>query len=476
MREGRRVARKRLPRAVALCAWLGCQAAPAPGAHAQGLEAGAAAAPITPGVEVFEDRDRDGRWDPGEPFTDADGDGRFDPVWLAGFGRGRLALGVHDDLWARCLVLRAGGRSVALVTLDLIGFTRDQVLQVRQELAPLLDTAPEAILVASSHTHHGPDVQGLWGPNLWTSGIDEEYRKAVRERIREVALRALQGMQPARAVAATVRVSGVVRDSRPPALSDERLGVLWLRSPAGRSIAVLANFGMHPEALDRDNRLVTSDYVDPLRREIERRLGGTALFVNADLGGMQTPDVREPSFAEAERVGLALAGAAVEAARAGRLLEVAALPWADLTVDLPMRNPAFHLARWLGVFREAPGLFEGGGLRVRVPCDLAMFRLGDAVFVSVPGELFPEIGEDLRALAGGSHQFILGLTNHSIGYIVPEGAWTLTGYEERVSLGRRTAPLLMEGWRELAARLGQAGGASVGVDEGAGAAAGADAP
>src|SRR5262249_2970346 len=112
-------------------------------AVANQLKVGGAAVPITPfgpnpdwagtktdsGAwgERFTDTNHNGRWDPGEPFQDdPDNDaldpsskGKYDGIYLAGFGRNRMATGKHDDLWARALVLECGQTRIAVVSLDL---------------------------------------------------------------------------------------------------------------------------------------------------------------------------------------------------------------------------------------------------------------------------------------------------------------------------------------------------------------------
>ncbi|GBD36998.1 hypothetical protein HRbin36_02128 [bacterium HR36] len=74
-------------------------------------------------------------------------------VWLAGFGRGRRATGIHDSLYARALVLRHGQQKIALVSVDLIGLFYPEVKAIRQHL---LDYT--YILVSSTHNHEGPDT------------------------------------------------------------------------------------------------------------------------------------------------------------------------------------------------------------------------------------------------------------------------------------------------------------------------------
>ena len=96
-----------------------------------------------------------------------------DPVYLAGFGQNRIAESIHDDLYARALALSDGKTSIVLCALDLIGFFQNDVRDVIDRVkAEHPDTQ---IVMASTHTHHGPDTQGLWGPDNKTSGVDETY-------------------------------------------------------------------------------------------------------------------------------------------------------------------------------------------------------------------------------------------------------------------------------------------------------------
>jgi hypothetical protein len=50
---------------------------------------------------------------------------------MAGFDNNRVATGVHDDLYVRCLALGAGHQTLALCEADVIGLFYDDVLKVR---------------------------------------------------------------------------------------------------------------------------------------------------------------------------------------------------------------------------------------------------------------------------------------------------------------------------------------------------------
>src|SRR3970040_852627 len=89
--------------------------------------AGAAALPITPLPEHLEDR-----------------------LYLGGYDGylGRPAGGVHDDLFARALVLGGGETTVALIALALVGMSNRPVARIRASVSPRLEMAGAGVLVA----------------------------------------------------------------------------------------------------------------------------------------------------------------------------------------------------------------------------------------------------------------------------------------------------------------------------------------
>ncbi|MBN1985412.1 MAG: hypothetical protein JW761_03855, partial [Prolixibacteraceae bacterium] len=99
------------------------------------LQAGFAAIPVTPDVpDRWEDNNGDAKYNPkdGDTFTDKNGNGVFDPVWIAGFSNRKPANGIHDDIWARTMIIDDGKTRLAIVALDAIGFMNDDVVDVRK--------------------------------------------------------------------------------------------------------------------------------------------------------------------------------------------------------------------------------------------------------------------------------------------------------------------------------------------------------
>ena len=79
---------------------------------------------------------------------------------MAGYYYERGALGTHDDLFAKAIVIEAGGSRAALVALDLISTTRDMVEDARREIESLTKIRGDAVMISATHAHTGPVISG----------------------------------------------------------------------------------------------------------------------------------------------------------------------------------------------------------------------------------------------------------------------------------------------------------------------------
>src|SRR5579885_2011271 len=148
------------------------------------------------------------------------------PVYLAGFGRGRTALGVHDPLKARAVVFQHDGRKVAIASVDVVGLFYPDVLKIREKLPGFT-----YVLVSSTHTHSGPDTLGLWGPRSLASGVDPAYMDFLRARVVRAVHQAEASLQPVTARIGTARAPELLHDAREPYIKHDELVALELRRP-----------------------------------------------------------------------------------------------------------------------------------------------------------------------------------------------------------------------------------------------------
>jgi hypothetical protein len=430
------------------------------------IHAGAAKVVITPGTT-----------DEGAPeYAD------HTPVFMAGFDVGRAATGVHDDLFARAAVLDIDGTRVAIVTVDLVGYSVEEVQDIRYLLPEHLGI--DRLIVASTHNHEGPDTIGLWGwvDDQWPflhSGINDLYLLTLKRKIIEAVELAVADLRFAglRAVSTMTDDLELIRDSREPEIIDQKLTLLQAVALGGDGevIASVANWSNHPEVLWDENTLLTADYPGYLCTRLEDEWGGTALFISGALGGLLTPVVTAHTFDEAERVGALVADRASEAMSAASpplVLRTEITIRANDTVDIFLMNPMFRTVNelWRRSFRTLYncGPFEWFCRDIRTEVNLISID-GVIQFVTVPGEIVPELSYEILRELEAPHQILVGLGCDELGYILPVYRYQCNGedprlcwptterdfeypdsffdpgdhYEETMSVGPSAAPVIM---------------------------------
>ena len=284
------------------------------------IYAGAAVVDMTPDIiETYTDINGNDEFngcldDPGavgdgcdEPFDDVDGNGRFDPVWIGGFGPLRAAHRVHDPIEARAVVLSYDGEYVALVGLDLVGLTEIRIHAARDRLVAD-GFAINHLIVASTHSHHGPDTMGLWGdPLAAVTGMDPDYQLRVEQAIEQVVRDAAADMKAVDLTVGAVsmrdqsqwlngpvfggknpaaKMHGMTRDIRDPVVVSDQLLVMQGVADSG-TVFTYTNWSGHPEVFDGVSE-ISSDWVGVTRSVLEAAYGGVAVHQPESLGGMQS--------------------------------------------------------------------------------------------------------------------------------------------------------------------------------------------
>jgi len=424
---------------------------------AAALQAGAAKATITPDVKATK-------------------------VYMAGFDNNRVATGVHDDLYVRCLALAASHQTLAMCEADVIGLFYDDVLKVRAKVKAQ-DPEVTEVIVASSHDHEGPDTMGLWGPTPFQSGMDEKYMDWLDDRIASTALQAVHSMQDARMTLARddhPLLALLQSDSRPPYVKDPYLFVMQLKPLADdHPIATLVNWSDHPETLGGHNTLITADFPYWLCQYVESHGGGTAVYFNGSIGGLlstlgddvalQDPETgrvaKDGTWKKAELFGNTVGELAMRALTNGQAAPVDSLLIRKAVIFAPLDNDRFRAGGAFNIYKgrkplytdgkvdssteekEFPGL---GKLKYNTGHDLQtevdyIQLLGQgqvlAEITTVPGEIYPELvnggitrypGADfpdapfeptLRDHMHSRYQFVFGLANDELGYIIPKAEW-----------------------------------------------------
>jgi hypothetical protein len=355
---------------------------------------------------------------------------------------------------------------------------------VRRELGWL--GGDKYLFLAATHTHSGPDTEGLWGRFPGVSGVDAAYHRRLIETIARLVKDTASRLSEAKLSAASRNIDprGLCRDIRDPVVIDPELDALQFRGADGKTLGTLVRWSCHPEVMERQNREMTPDFPGALCARVEEKTGGPCVYLSGVIGGMMTPDVDHArgsahEFEEIRRIGTSVADLALDALKGAPPSSAGAVSFQSRIVTLPVENSRYLLFLKNLVFGHR--LFDVEGkplgrwspytlalrhllfyplpdrLAPRVETEVSRIDIGPVRVLGVPGELFPELaiggydgrdrfghplvnptnpnppalvkapkGPYLRELVGAKVGLIVGLANDHIGYIIPEYDFQVT--------------------------------------------------
>ena len=356
---------------------------------------------------------------------------------------GEKTFHVAEDLLARVAIFSRGNTQIVFIGLDVFGMGTWDVDRLRASLAR--QGFPN-VIVAMSHTHANVDTIGFYGyyPKEYAHFVLKQAEAAVAKAAAN--RRAIKVLKTGSAEMPLTggRVVDLIRNGRDPGLMDPTVSIIQAIGDDDKPIVNLIHLACHPEVVRlRDARGLSPDYVGTLCREVTERLGGQTVFLNGALGGMITPDTRFSNQKAAEEMGRSLAGFIVEAAQRGRPMTNYDLWFHRRPVEYPITGDAV-----LKFLKNTPDPVEFHQERVR--SEMNALWIGDAQFITVPGELLPDIGLEVTSHMRGRLRMIVGLANAELGYLIPSFDFRAGGYEERTGPGAAGGPITRSVGMELA--------------------------
>ncbi len=435
--------------------WLAacCLLLPAGLADAAELKVGAAAVRITPPV--------------GAP--------------MAGYYYPRAADGVHDDLFAKAIVLDDGESRAAVVACDLVGVPAAIVAQARALAFQRTGIPADHIMISATHTHTGPDLSG----GGFRGGFTSEMRRIADTYNAELPGMIAESIERASAAAAPGRVSAAIGQEtalafnrryylkdgsvgwnpgknnpnvvRPAGPIDPDVAVVAVSDTADRLRALYVSHAMHLDTTGGTQ--FSADFAYTLSKLLAaaRTPDLVTLFAIGAAGNVNHVDVSSPekqtSLEEAARIGTILAGDVLKALK--KLIPVgSSLRFGTERVPLALAEVQPGDVAWAqktaasyGTKDAAPfmdlvkaqKILEVDARQGRpLDAEVQVIALGeDLAWVALPGEVFTELGMAIKQASPFRFTIVVGLANASIGYIPNRKAYVEGAYEP---ISSRLAP------------------------------------
>jgi len=317
--------------------------------------------------------------------------------------------GVHDPLFARALVLDDGTQPAALLSLDIAVLPTQLARRLRESVAAGLNTQLERVILACIHTHSGPTPEAPFTDNLDEKILDAVARaEGLKHPVDVLVRQAPLGMGYNRRVNTGDGLKHCwspqeFPDRMPGPATDPAFTLLEFRQVGGPRRHFVWNVGVHPVVLGKTSRVVSADYPGAACALIEEYVpGSNAMFLLGAAGDTHPWIATQEKAEHVEPVARAAASFAA-------LLSEGMEPAADSgPVTLAAAGDSIELGR------------DG--------MDLVAWRLGKALIVTVPVELFGELAAGLRQRVDGP-VVLSTVTNGWSMYLPTTRAFEQGGYE-----------------------------------------------
>lgn len=390
---------------------------------------------------------------------------------MAGYYHARGVEDVIDDLYAKAAVLDDGSIKIALVVCDIISLPRKTVLEARR-LAEQQAGVPGAhIMISATHTHTGPALARDSVRDNQDGGSSDPavaYTAELPRRIAQAVKEANDRLTPAKASYAreseprlafcrrfwmkdgTVGWNPGKRNPnviRPVSSIDPEVGVVYVETLENKPLLTYVNFALHPDTVGGVR--ISADYPGVLARRLADYRGPEmmTLFANGTCGNLNHINVNwsgpQKGPEEAARLGTILAGAVCKAymdlqpvkdTTLRAQSEVLQLPTAPISPEDIEEARAIVARKDKARFMEQVQAYKVLDIEKRrgepLEVEVQVITMGDALaWVSLPGEIFVELGLSIKAASPFAQTHIAELANGSIGYIPNRSAYAEGNYE-----------------------------------------------
>ena len=393
---------------------------------------------------------------------------------------------IHDELYARCLVLDDGRTKLVLVLVDSLGVAREVFDAAKESIHEKTGIPPQNMLMAATHTHSSISARA---PNkVKTNGPLSDYQSLLVRRISDGVRRAVNNLEPARIGWGRAREPTQVFNRRyfmkpgtptpnpfggtdqvvmnpgrgSPAIdkaagpTDPEITFLSVQATDGRPIALLANYSLHyvgPSA----GPVMSADYFGVFADRIQELLGadrfdppfvgimsnGTSGDIN-NINWLQKSDERWPPYAKMRQVADLVAQAVRQAHGQVEFHDWVPLEARQWELTLDVRKPTQEQLAYARTILDKPEDAPKHHVRERIYAkrvlDLAdapeqrsiplqAIRIGDLAICAIPFEVFVEIGLELKERSPLAQTFTISHANGSYGYLPTVRHHELGGYE-----------------------------------------------
>jgi hypothetical protein len=390
---------------------------------------------------------------------------------------------IHDVLYAKALVFKGGGVTVALCIVDICAMRRELLDAVKAQVYELTGILPQNILISSTHTHASGSVE-----SLLLGAADLPYRQKLPSLIVEAIVKAQQNLVNAKVGFGSVTVPEYVLCRRyamqpgyeaqnpvtggldqvktnpfgtedqiigPISQMDTELCYLAVKNENDEWLGLLGNYSMHYVG-DWENGTLSSDYFGEFSNQLKDLLHAGDAFVgmlsNGTSGEANIWDFLNPgrfpkgNYEKSRLIGGDLAKKVAQSVDEIEWQANATVAAEYAEVQAGIRKPdaseleAAKLLVAQGTYEKLDGIDFKTMQRLyareqvllnefpdQINFPVQAIKIGNVIIGALGGEFFAETGLALKSEI--KNYFTITLANDYVGYVCPEHEIERGGYE-----------------------------------------------
>lgn len=390
-------------------------------------------------------------------------------VLLSGYDNFRPSKGIHDDLFARILIIDNNEELLCFIQMDTL-CVDDYFIQELHDKIKHLGIKRGNLIVGATHTHSGPkgvsdNINGI------LNGLEEifgEYNKNLVEdyinKLIEGVRGALDNRENCEIQIGISNIYNVCSERHSIKFPwDTELFTIEFLLNNGKKV-LMYNFSCHPTIMNQENLYITAD----LPSGVLKHLGNSydmITFTNGSAGDISTRFTRkESSFDEVDRLGKNLSDA-IKSSLSNPIYKgpINNIQVKNYNLDLEIKDLdsveeaqkiLYELEKKLeevkkkeisyNDLRVIESQYEGActnlkfakniGKMDKLNVEINIIKISNCNLITVPGELFSSLGKKIKEVG---NNIILGYTNGYYLYFADEKSFDNKCYEASSSIIKR---------------------------------------
>ena len=394
---------------------------------------------------------------------------------------------VHDEIHAKSLALDDGENKLIFVIVELLGLNHNLINDVKKNIQEKTNISPNNILISAVHNHSATSAQSEQSVrDTWRAFSEpyDDYQKFVIKRLTDVALIALENLEPAKIgwgggnvpehvfvrrwkmkepvlnpfgeMDKVVMNPGRNANQLEPASEpDPEVSFISVKAKDGRPIALLANYSLHYVGGVPNNH-ISGDYFAAFADRIQELLVAdrqhpsfVGILSNGTSGNVNNinfaiPAVKVEPYSRIKVVSNDLAQEVFRVEKNIQYHDWVPLEAKCENLKLKVRKPDEKtLLRAKEILNRPDTVKPLHSLEVPyavrsfrimewpdyIDVPIQAFKIGDLGVGGVPFEVFSETGVEIKEKSPFKKTFTIELANGYFGYLPPPEQHELGGYE-----------------------------------------------